>query len=185
VEQRQAHDQPEPALFSGDIAGLGGATPPIDRERTLNAVYAELAIPIVKSLDLNLQGRYDDLRRRRPQVHVQGKHALAARAPYLFRASYNTGFRPPTLADLWLPQTLGTSEQFTDPAFPTNVDVQVPALSGGNPPAQARNVEAMAGGYGLVADAELQLQCGVFPHQAEQHHHDAVGAGSGVAVPAG
>jgi len=51
---------PSPALFTGDIAGLGGATAPVDKSRTLNAFWGELAIPVIKSLDLNLQGRYDD-----------------------------------------------------------------------------------------------------------------------------
>ena len=124
---------PSDALFSGDIAGLGGATPPIDRERTLNAVYAELAIPIVKSLDLNLQGRYDHYDDVGHKFTYKGSLRWQPAPQYLFRASYNTGFRPPTLSDLWQPQTLGTSEQFTDPAFPNNPDVQVPAFSGGNP----------------------------------------------------
>jgi iron complex outermembrane receptor protein len=124
---------PSPALFTGDIAGLGGATAPVDRKRTLNAVYAELAIPVIKSLDLNLQGRYDDYDDVGHKFTYKASLRWQPANPYLFRASYNTGFRPPTLPDLWLPQTLGTSEQFTDPAFPNNTDVQVPAFSGGNP----------------------------------------------------
>jgi iron complex outermembrane recepter protein len=49
------------------------------------------------------------------------------------RASTGTGFRAPLLGELWLPQTVGTSAQFTDPKFPNNPNLQVPELSGGNP----------------------------------------------------
>ena len=124
---------PSPALFTGDIAGLGGATAPVDKSRTLNAFWGELAIPVIKSLDLNLQGRYDDYNDVGNKFTYKASLRWQPAAPYLLRASYNTGFRPPTLPDLWLPQTLGTSEQFTDPKFPQNTDVQVPAVSGGNP----------------------------------------------------
>jgi iron complex outermembrane receptor protein len=124
---------PSDALFSGDIAGLGGAQKPVHRDRTLNALFAELAIPIVKSLDLNLQGRYDDYNDVGNKFTYKASARWQPAAPYLFRASYNTGFRPPTLPDLWLPQVLGSTAQLTDPAFPNNAGVQYNSITGGNP----------------------------------------------------
>ena len=51
---------PSAALLSGDIAGLGGATKAYDADRRVNAVFGELNIPVVKTVDLNLAARYAD-----------------------------------------------------------------------------------------------------------------------------
>lgn len=125
--------RPSAALFSGDIAGLGGATPPIDRDRDIKSFFAEVVAPVIKGLELNAavrQDRYND-------VGSADTYKVSARyqptKQLLVRASTGTGFRAPLLGELWLPQTVGTSEQFTDPAFPNNPNLQVPALKGGNP----------------------------------------------------
>ena len=51
------------------------------------------------------------------------------------RAGTGTGFRAPTLGELWLPQTLGSSAQYTDPKFPNNPNVQSNEITGGKTPA--------------------------------------------------
>jgi iron complex outermembrane receptor protein len=53
----------------------------------------------------------------------------------LLRGSYGTGFRAPTLRDLWDPILLGSSEQFADP-ISGDPNLQVNAFSGGNPALQ-------------------------------------------------
>jgi iron complex outermembrane receptor protein len=124
---------PSAALFSGDIAGLGGATPPVDRSRKITSVFGELNVPIIKNLEGNVSYRRDDYN----DVGAANTHKASLRwspvRQVVLRASTGTGFRAPTLSELWLPQTTGTSEQFTDPAFPNNPNLQVPLVSGGNP----------------------------------------------------
>ena len=177
-----AEDQPERRRSSPATSPAWAAPRPRSTEsRTVNAIYGELAIPVFKSLDFTVQGRYDDYDDVGSKFTYKGSLRWQPAKEYLLRASYDTGFRPPTLPDLWSPQTLGTSEQFTDPAHPDNPNIQVPNISGGNPLLEAGNVEAMADRRRLVADGELQLRRRVLPHQARRHHHDAVGAGSGVA----
>jgi iron complex outermembrane receptor protein len=125
--------EPSDALFSGDIAGLGGATPPIDRDRNIKSAFVELVLPVLKNLELNAAGRHD----RYNDVGTASTYKASGRfqlnKQMVFRASTGTGFRAPLLGELWLPQTVGTSAQFTDPAFPANPNLQVPELSGGNP----------------------------------------------------
>ena len=58
-----------------------------------------------------------------------------------------TGFRAPTLTDLWTPQTLGTSEQFNDP-LTGQKNLQVNALSGGNP--NLKPEKSQQGSLGMV-----------------------------------
>lgn len=126
---------PSDALFSGDIAGLGGATPPVDRRRSITSGFGELALPVIKGLEATLSGRldrYDDVgnaRTYRAALRWQPQREL------LLRGSIGSGFRAPTLQELWLPQAVGTSEQFNDPAFPA-VPLQVPLVQGGNPDAR-------------------------------------------------
>ena len=125
--------RPSAALFSGDIAGLGGATPPLDRDRKIKSVFAEVVAPVIKGVELNAgvrQDRYNDVGNAntyKASVRYQPTKTLVV------RASTGTGFRAPLLGELWLPQTVGTSEQFTDPRFPNNSNLQVPSLRGGNP----------------------------------------------------
>jgi iron complex outermembrane receptor protein len=125
--------RPSDALFSGDIAGLGGATPPIDRDRKIKSAFVEVVAPVLKGLELNAAARHD----RYNDVGNADTYKASVRyqpvKAVVLRASTGTGFRAPLLGELWLPQTVGTSAQFTDPRFPNNPNLQVPELSGGNP----------------------------------------------------
>lgn len=125
--------EPSAALFSGDIAGLGGATPPIDRDRNIKSAFGELVAPVFKGLELNAGIRHDDYN----DVGNADTYKLSARfqpvRSVLVRGSMGSGFRAPSLSELWRPQVFGTSAQFTDPAFPNNPNLQVNEFSGGNP----------------------------------------------------
>lgn len=125
--------RPSDALFSGDIAGLGGATPPIDRERDIKSAFAEVVAPVMKGLELNAAVRRDDYNDVGSADTYKASVRYQPAKAVVVRASTGTGFRAPLLGELWLPQTVGTSAQFTDPKFPNNPNLQVPELSGGNP----------------------------------------------------
>ena len=132
LQTRQEHfyTNPSAALLTGDIAGLGGATAVIDRKREVNSLFSELNLPILKGVEGNLAFRgdnYSDV-----GGAVTGKASLRWQPvkEVVLRGSVGTGFRAPTLLDLWLPQTLGSSEKFNDRG---QTDLQVTALSGGNP----------------------------------------------------
>ena len=123
-------------LASGDISGLGGAIANQDGDRTVTAGYAEFAIPVTRDINLNLSTRldhYDDL--KADNTPWTGK-VSATWQPWqwgMFRASYGTGFRAPTLGELHGPVILGTSEQFIDPLFADQGPIQANAFIGGNP----------------------------------------------------
>jgi iron complex outermembrane receptor protein len=125
--------RPSDALFSGDIAGLGGATPPVDRDRTITSFFGELVIPVLKTLEGNVAARHDKYN----DVGNADTYKLSLRwqpmKNLVVRGGTGTGFRAPTLGELWLPQTLGSSAQYTDPKFPDNPNVQSNEVTGGNP----------------------------------------------------
>jgi iron complex outermembrane receptor protein len=126
---------PAPAQFSGDIAGLGGATKPIDASRHVNALFGELNIPIIKDLDGNLALRYDDYSDFGSTTNWKANVRWQPIQQLVLRGSYGTGFRAPSLSDLYSPQVLQTSSQFNDPVTGAQ-DLQVNDLNGGNPDLQ-------------------------------------------------
>ncbi|NYE64170.1 iron complex outermembrane receptor protein [Duganella sp. 1224] len=123
---------PSAAYESGDISGLGGSVVPIDRSRTVNSAFGELSIPVLKSLEVNLAARDDKYNDVGNSANWKGNFRWQPIKELVLRGSYGTGFRAPSLVDLWTPQTLGTSEQFNDPGTKQN-GLQVNSLTGGNP----------------------------------------------------
>jgi len=123
-------------LGSGDIAGLGGATGSVTAERRTTSAFAEINIPILKTLETNLSARidnYDDLKSDKSPVTGKASVAWKPLPSLLVRGNIGKGFRAPTLGELHTPVTLGTSEQFVDPSFQDQGPVQVDSTIGGNP----------------------------------------------------
>jgi iron complex outermembrane receptor protein len=123
---------PSPALEAGDIAGLGGSVPPVDRERKINSLFGETNVPILKNLDFGTAVRYDHYDDVGASTNYKANVRWQPVKQVVVRASAGSGFRAPTLTDLWQPQTVGTSETFNDPKTNAN-NIQVNALTGGNP----------------------------------------------------
>ncbi len=125
--------RPSAAQFSGDIAGLGGAQEPVDRKRKVTSAFGELVLPIFKQLEGNVAARHD----RYNDIGNSNTYKASLRwqpmKNLVVRGGTGTGFRAPTLVELWLPQTVGSSAQFTDPRFPNNPNLQVNEVAGGNP----------------------------------------------------
>lgn len=123
---------PSPALGTGDIAGLGGSVPPVNRDRDVWNVFAEFSIPIVKTLEATAAVRNDHYSDFGNATTYFGSLRWQPHKSVLLRTAYGTGFRAPTLIDLYQPQVVQTSEQFNDPVT-GQANLQVPALTGGNP----------------------------------------------------
>jgi iron complex outermembrane recepter protein len=137
---------PSAALLSGDIAGLGGATKPINESRNVNAVFGELNIPVIKDLDLNLAARYDDYSDVGSTTNWKANARWQPTQQLLLRGSYGTGFRAPTLSNVYDPLTNQSSATIQDPV--TGFVGQVNEITGGN-----RNLKpetSTQGSLGLV-----------------------------------
>jgi iron complex outermembrane recepter protein len=125
---------------SGDIIGGSGAIPSMEgANRDVWAIYAEFNIPIVKTLEANVAVRYDDYSdfggTTNPKISLRWQPSKQL----LVRGSWGTGFRAPTLNDLYQPTlTTNTSGSFDDPArCPTtqsalDCERQFDARRGGN-----------------------------------------------------
>jgi iron complex outermembrane receptor protein len=131
--RRESFNVGVPAILGGgDIAGLGGAVLPIDEKRTTKSLFGEFNIPILKGLEANASGRWDHYN----DVGSTSNGKLSVRwqptPQILLRSAYGTGFRAPSLVELGQPQSIASTEQFIDPAFPADGPIQPDALTGGN-----------------------------------------------------
>jgi iron complex outermembrane recepter protein len=141
---------PSAALMSGDIGGLGGNQLPESFSRAAQAAYLEFSGNIIHSLGADVAVRWDHYQQIgstvNPQLslHWQAMHWLQ------LRGAAGTGFRAPSLTDLYLPQvpsvtSNGTRDPIQCPTFNPNnpaCSFQFQTLTGGNPhlkPEKSRN----------------------------------------------
>lgn len=125
---------PSAALLGGDISGLGGATPPVDKDRRITSFFGELNMPLLKTLEGNVAIRTDRYNDVGSSTNYKSSLRWQPTREIVLRGSLGTGFRAPTLLDLWSPVVLGTSEQFNDPFFndTDHTGIQVNSFTGGN-----------------------------------------------------
>jgi iron complex outermembrane recepter protein len=131
-------------LSSGDIIGGLGAIPSLPKTtRNVWAVYTEFNIPILKNLEGNIAVRYDKYSDIGSTTNPKLSLRWQPTKEFLLRGSYGTGYRVPTLFDLFQPTyTTNTNNSFDDPircpvtqsVFDCNL--QFNSQRGGNPKLQ-------------------------------------------------
>lgn len=149
-------------LGTGDIAGLGGATLPESSQRDVKAFYTEFNLPWTKEFSTNISGRYDNY----TLVGGSASGKLSARwqpiEQLLLRGSFGTGFRAPTLVELFLPQSIGSTEQFIDPANAADGPVQPNAILAGNSKLKPEKSNQFSVGFGFSPIRDLTLSVDYF-----------------------
>ena len=142
------------------LSGVTGFPPTaVVGSRNEQAVYAELSLPVTRQLELTVsdrEDRYSDFGKTN-----NGKIAFRFQPSHLvtFRGAASTGFRAPTLVNLYSPTTLGAAAGDMNgpgcttsggsPTYPTiftqaTCNSQGLVLSGGNPtlkPERSRNFD--------------------------------------------
>jgi iron complex outermembrane recepter protein len=129
-----------PEINSGDIVGTGGTLTSTNASRNNWDIFAEFNIPLLKGLEVSAAVRYDDYKdvgsTTNPKVSVRWTPMSAV----LLRGSWGTGFRAPTLSELFQPPFVSaTGGNYTDPQrcpvtnAVVDCNVQFNDLIGGNP----------------------------------------------------
>ena len=134
-------ENPAEAYLQGDITGYGGSSGAIHGDRDVKAAFAEVNLPLLRSLELDAAIRTDDYsdfgRTNNPKFSLR----FQPTRDVLFRTSYGKGFLAPSLYQLDLPQISGTSPTgLSDPVRcpvtgNTGIDcvTQFGVIFGGNP----------------------------------------------------
>jgi iron complex outermembrane recepter protein len=140
--RREAFDySPATAIQTGDIAGEGGNQLPEDAKRNVYSAYVELNGYLLSSLDADAAVRYDNYQRVGSTVNPKVSFRWQPTKWFLLRGSAGTGFRAPSLTDLYASQATsvtanGTRDPIKCPTFDPNnpaCSFQFTTVTGGNP----------------------------------------------------
>ena len=168
LRQEAYESSPSAAIQSGDITGFGGNFLPVDKDRQVKAVFAELNAPLMKGLELDFAVRHDRYEGSGSATTPKASVRWQPMRELLIRGSAGRGFRAPSLTDLFGPQISGVTAPGQDDPLRCGVDgnnssndcqTQFPILAGGNAalePERSRNLT-----LGFVVEPTAGLSVGV------------------------
>ncbi len=142
IRKEKFNYDPSVAIQTGDIAGLGGNAFPVAGSRNVASAYAEVSVPLKKKLDADFAVRYDNYQGVGSTVNPKASVRWQPAETLLIRSSIGSGFRAPSLTDLYTPQaTSVTSNGTRDPircpnvatGAPGDCNFQFTTITGGNP----------------------------------------------------
>ena len=154
-------------LSSGTIIGGLGTIPSLTGvTRKVSAAFAELNVPIVRNVELNVAARYDRYSDFGNTVNPKVALRWTPVRELLLRAAYGTGFHAPTLSDLFQPLlTTNTGSNYDDPLrcaatqLVTDCNTQFAVRVGGNPALQPEKSRQWYAG--MVFEPGRNLSVGV------------------------
>jgi iron complex outermembrane receptor protein len=159
--------RPSALLLSNNIAGDRGDSAdiaPTDDDRDVFSAYAEINAPVTETLELQFALRYDDYSDVGDTLNPKFGVRWEATEWLLLRGSAGTGFRAPSLSDLYRPTIFGsTSSLITDPAcvdFEGSIDLctdQWPVERRSNPDLQPEESTQYSFGFVLEPSRNLDL----------------------------
>lgn len=141
-------------------------------ERNVYALYSELNVPVTKQLDVTVAARFDKYSDFGNTVNPKFGMRYQPAKNLLFRGSYSTGFRAPSLYELNASQAYTNTGTVSDPvncpdgknpipgkSKALNCNVQFQRLTGGNlnlDPEKAKNLS-----FGMVYEPTVNTSVGV------------------------
>lgn len=159
---------PSEAFQLGDIAGFGGNILGVDRKRHVASAFAEVAMPFFKGFEVDLGIRSDNYQvvgsTTNPKISMKWNPS----AEWLLRGSYGTGFRAPSLTDLYTAQASSVTPNGTrDPircpnpttGAPADCNNQFPTITGGNP--NLKPEKSRSGTFGFIFEPVPFVSIGV------------------------
>ncbi|WP_165767193.1 TonB-dependent receptor [Parendozoicomonas haliclonae] len=162
--EESINDKPDPVGAQGGILGSGGTSS--KGSRNSKAMYGELSIPVVENVEMQLAARFEKYSdfgtTLDPKVGVRWQPA----DNLMFRASYSTGFKAPTLPEVFLGESISYVRVTDDvgceanPGDPNFCGAnQYRQRSSGNKDLKAEEAESFNFGvvYEPVDDLELKL----------------------------
>jgi len=156
LRKEKLNQIPNPSYVGGDITGYGGSSGEIHGDRDVKAAFAEVNVPLLRSLELDAAVRTDDYSDFGRTTNPKFSLRFQPNRDVLLRTSYGKGFLAPSLYQLFLPQISGVSQTgLSDPIrcpVTGNVGIdcvtQFPIIFGGNPHLQPEKSEQAT--FGIV-----------------------------------
>ena len=132
---------PATAIQTGDIAGEGGNQLPQSASRNVESAFVEASAFVLTGLQADAAVRIDNYQSVGHTVNPKGSLRWQPEEWILLRGSAGTGFRAPSLTDLYASQATsvtanGTRDPIGCPQFNPNIQAcsfQFTTITGGNP----------------------------------------------------
>jgi iron complex outermembrane receptor protein len=171
LRQEKFDYNPSVAIQTGDIAGLGGNAFPVTGKRHVSSAYAEVSVPLARKFDVDVAARYDNYQGVGDTVNPKASIRWQPSNTLLLRSSVGTGFRAPSLTDLYTSQATSVTANGTrDPircpdlktGAPGDCSFQFTTITGGNPNLQPEKSLSYTVGVLLEPVKELSLSLDAF-----------------------
>ena len=170
AEFRQEKFQYDPSLAvqQGDIAGQGGNQLPETAQRHVTSAYVEFGIPIMAKLDGDIAVRYDNYQNVGSTVNPKLSLRYQPTNALLLRTAVGSGFRAPSLTDLYAAQASSVTPNGTrDPVrcpdiktgLSTDCNNQFATLTGGNP--NLKPEKSLSYTFGILFEPTRDLSLGL------------------------
>ena len=151
--REKLQDRPSEAAQNGDILGQGITA--TDGSRNSYAAYAELRLPVLRNLEVQLAGRYDHYSDYGSSAVPKLGFKFTPTSNLALRGNIGKGFRAPTLPEI-SPSVATFFTQVNDPQLgPLAAPVQISGVFAGNPNLEAE--KSMSANLGLVFEASRDL----------------------------
>src|SRR5438105_1732794 len=158
ARKEKLDETPAPVLSTGDLSGFGGNIRAVSGNRDVKAAYAELNVPVIRRVELNLAVRTDDYSDFGRTTNPKFALRFQPTSQVLLRSSYGKGFLAPSLFQLFSPRIgavspSGVSDPIRCPVTHDNgIDciTQFPITFGGNPNLQPETSEQFT--FGIVIE---------------------------------
>jgi iron complex outermembrane recepter protein len=161
---------PAGVIQSGDVTGQGGNQLPENASRNVESAFAEVYADVLTGLSADAAVRYDNYQKVGSTVNPKASLRWQPAQWILFRASGGTGFRAPSLTDLYAPQTNsvtpnGTRDPIKCPVFDPNnpaCSFQFTTVDGGNPGLQPEKSRTYTLGTAFQPTPDLRIDLDSF-----------------------
>ena len=158
---------PSAANRNFEIAGFGAAGVPVTASRNVESAFAEVNVPMQKNFDVNVAVRYDNYEKVGSTVNPKASIRWALSEQVLFRASYGSGFRAPTLLDLYQPEargitTNGQRDRIRCPVVVATIQDcsnQFVTIGGGNP--LLKPEKSLSKTFGILIEPTKDISIGL------------------------
>ncbi len=146
------------------VSGFGSPGVPVAANRNVESVFAEVNVPIFKNLEGDAAVRYDNYQRVGSSVNPKISFRWQPTETVLIRAAYGTGFRAPTLVNLYQPPANGITGPSRDlircPLGVTGLidcQNQFVTLGGGNPALKPERSKSQTLGFLFEPNKEFSI----------------------------
>ena len=157
------------AVSIGDVSGYGGNFVDVAKSRNVEAVFAEVNVPIVKTLEADVAVRYDNYQGVGNTTNPKASLRWQPAKEVLLRASWGTGFRAPSLDELYAPVTIGVTQNgVSDPlrcpttGSSTDCSTQFSTSLGGNARLTPEKTTSKTVGFVLEPTSNVHLAVDFF-----------------------